>query len=281
MGQKTNSNLLRLDYKFNEWDSKYYNKNLEELSLFNFQDLEIKNFLNRYFKQYNMLIHTYKIHRSAKTIKLFISYYLSNSSLKNFHDITIIPLEEEEEEEEEELIEKCFLENLIESLVIFTKNKYEIDIILYNIFYDFYLNFNGPKSKNLQKKLYKLRKTLSKLFFKEFITILIIAMGKKKSAKILANFIALKFGTMKRHNVFLNFLKRSILAFINSSLSKIDGIKIVIKGRINGKLRSSSRIIQIGKITLQSMKSHIDYFESISYTTFGTFGIKIWICEKS
>ena len=34
MGQKVNPNVFRLGYKNNEWDSKYFENNYEELSLY-------------------------------------------------------------------------------------------------------------------------------------------------------------------------------------------------------------------------------------------------------
>ena len=82
MGQKTNSNLLRLGYKYktNNWDSKYCIKNKNEVSLFLFQDLEIKRFVYRFFKQYNIIIHKCEVNRSQTLLKLFISYYLSKSN---------------------------------------------------------------------------------------------------------------------------------------------------------------------------------------------------------
>lgn len=67
---------------------------------------------------------------------------------------------------------------------------------------------------------------------------------------------------------------------VKSKFSKVKGIKILIKGRLNGKPRSNYRIIQIGKISLQTIESVISHNQSTSFTPYGTFGIKVWICEK-
>jgi small subunit ribosomal protein S3 len=35
----------------------------------------------------------------------------------------------------------------------------------------------------------------------------------------------------------------------------------------------------VGKVPLQSINSKIDYSTSVSYSQYGTFGFKVWICE--
>ena len=67
---------------------------------------------------------------------------------------------------------------------------------------------------------------------------------------------------------------------INQKFSKIKGVKILIKGRINNAARSQTRIIKLGKISLISQSSNINYSESTAFTSNGTIGIKVWISEK-
>jgi ribosomal protein S3 len=57
--------------------------------------------------------------------------------------------------------------------------------------------------------------------------------------------------------------------------SQIAGIKISINGRFNGAARAKNRIIQAGKLPLQSINSKIDYAMSKSRTKFGVFGVKV------
>ena len=76
------------------------------------------------------------------------------------------------------------------------------------------------------------------------------------------------------------FLKKSLKTLINSNFSFIKGVKIVIKGRINGKSRAKKKIIKIGYFPIQTFDSKINYSESTSYTQYGTFGIKVWVCEN-
>ena len=38
--------------------------------------------------------------------------------------------------------------------------------------------------------------------------------------------------------------------------------------------------IVLGSIPLQTIKAKIDYFQSNSFTSVGTFGVKLWICRR-
>jgi small subunit ribosomal protein S3 len=134
--------------------------------------------------------------------------------------------------------------------------------------------------KSLKRNILKLRTYFKSLFFKECINILIIVIKKKNSAKLLAEFLAFQFSVLKRHNYFLNFLKRVLILTLNSELSLIYGIKLSIKGRLNGKPRAKNKMLLIGKVPLNSLDAKINYSFSVGYSKYGTFGIKVWICEK-
>ena len=55
MGQKINPYIFRLGFKNNLWNSDYIYNNYEELSLFIYQDIEIKNFICKFFKRNKIL----------------------------------------------------------------------------------------------------------------------------------------------------------------------------------------------------------------------------------
>ena len=316
MGQKTNSIFLRLGYKNNVWNSSYLEKNFEESSLYVYQDIEIKKYIDQFFQQYNLLVHNYKINRSDENLEIFISYYITLKSITFIHKINfdqnfIIQQRRKNFLKSEHSVNKSFqkkipkkrlwiirkLKNkikytnqihginsfmncLLKGLTLFTNNQLNIRIVLQNVNKGLSLRLRNYKAQIFRKIVIKLRKYHSSVFFREYINILCILVLKKKSAKLLSELIAFQFSVIKRHNFFLNFLKRSLTLMINSKISSINGIKLLIKGRINGRPRSSSRIIQIGKIPLQTFDAKIDYFQSIAFTLYGTFGIKIWVYEK-
>merc|ERR1712150_448295 len=100
----------------------------------------------------------------------------------------------------------------------------------------------------------------------------VINHAKKSMSKLLADFISKQLSGMKKHHFFLVFIKRVVYFLFNSTFSTIKGLKILIRGRINGNRRKKKRIITVGKIPLQSFSKKIDYSYATSYSNYGTFG---------
>ena len=90
MGQKVNPNIFRLGYKNNEWNSKYLEHNYDELSLYVYQDIEIKNYIHQFLKQHKLFLHSCTIQRSESGLNIFISYYTSSKSLFLINNINLI-----------------------------------------------------------------------------------------------------------------------------------------------------------------------------------------------
>ena len=120
--------------------------------------------------------------------------------------------------------------------------------------------------------LYKYKTTL---FLKESIELLFHIVSNRNSAHLLAIFIANQLKTLKQHKFFLIFLKQ-----ILSILSKIWKIKVIIKGRLNGLLRATSKIITINNVPIQSITKKISHYQETIYNSNGSYGIKIWIVEQ-
>jgi hypothetical protein len=91
--------------------------------------------------------------------------------------------------------------------------------------------------------------------------------------------------TKKKHGKFLNFIK-TLFNFIiynykfNHFFNKILGIKFLISGKIKGKLRARATLIQIGAIPLNSQNKSIEFSQSHVYTTYGVYGMKLWINKE-
>ena len=174
-----------------------------------------------------------------------------------------------------------FSEQLLESLSTYVNKKFNIFITFQNLNKGLSLNLTNFQAKFLKKKLLKLRRESRNPFFKETVNILVISVIRENSAQLLAEFIAYQIGSMKRHSFFLIFVKRFLITLISENrFSNISGIKFAIKGRFNGVPRARKRIYEAGKVPIQSINSTIDYHQATSYTPNGTFGIKVWICQK-
>jgi len=55
------------------------------------------------------------------------------------------------------------------------------------------------------------------------------------------------------------------------------GIKIIIKGRLNGAEIARSEMLSSGKVPLHTLRADIDYARGAAHTTYGAIGIKVWI----
>jgi len=167
------------------------------------------------------------------------------------------------------------LSNLFKVLSLFTNNKF-------NIIINFCcLNKNLSFLKKTQKKNFiLLQKFKGTPFLKDGIELLFNSVYNSNSANLLAKFIATQIKTVKRHKFFLSFLKQTLTILSNSSFSKVKGIKIIIKGRLNGVPRAKHKIITIGDVPIQSISAVVDHAQVTTHNSNGSYGIKVWIVEK-
>merc|ERR1712238_116952 len=71
----------------NEWKSKYIEKNIEESSLLVFQDIEIKKFIERFFKNSGIIASDINISRCNKNIIILIPYFIVSDCISHiFND---------------------------------------------------------------------------------------------------------------------------------------------------------------------------------------------------
>jgi hypothetical protein len=174
-----------------------------------------------------------------------------------------------------------FSEQLLESLSIYTNKKFNLFLTFQNLNEKLSLKLTSIQAKFLKKEFLALRRESRNKFFNETVNILVISVIKKNSAQLLAEFIAYQLSINKKHNFFLIFVKRFLITLVlEKNFSNVSGVKFIIKGRFNGTPRARGRIYQAGKVSTQTIDANIDYYQAISYTPNGTFGVKIWICKK-
>jgi small subunit ribosomal protein S3 len=58
-----------------------------------------------------------------------------------------------------------------------------------------------------------------------------------------------------------------------------EGIKIQCKGRLAGAEMARQEGYKEGRIPLHTFRADIDYATSTAHTTYGTIGVKVWICK--
>lgn len=292
MGQKANSNIMRIGIGGNTWKSKYFEKSKEESSILIFQDIEIRNFIDRFFISNDLFLYKCNINRNNSNIVIFVSYFMlldagSNviSVNKSNLDISVISdyikakknHYKNKYKKKMDFISYNFIMKLLTSLNIFLNKKYKIKLILQNLNKGLSCRLTNAEAIEFRNIVMQLRVYHNASFFKEIINIFIVLLKNDLQVKILTEFIALKLSQIKRHNYFLTFLKRIFILVIDSRIFNVKGVKLKIKGRFNGAPRSNTRLIQIGKVPLQTLSSRINYNCSVSYTANGTFGVQLWL----
>lgn len=81
MGQKTNPNIFRLG-KTISWKSKYLENKPQEFAIYSFQDMEIRKFINKFFKNSGLIVHNCKLsYLDNNSFHIFISYYVTVQSV--------------------------------------------------------------------------------------------------------------------------------------------------------------------------------------------------------
>lgn len=166
-------------------------------------------------------------------------------------------------------------EGLFKVLSLFTNNRFNIVINFCCI----NKNLNFLKFSQT-KKFMMLQKFRNTLFLKEGIELLFHVVYNRNSANLLTKFIAFQLRKIKRHKFFLAFLKQTLTVLIDSNFSKVKGIKILVKGRLNGVPRAKHKMITVGDIPVQSIKESLDYSQTTVHNSNGSYGIKVWIVEK-
>lgn len=93
------------------------------------------------------------------------------------------------------------------------------------------------------------------------------------SAQLVAENIARQ---LERRISFRRAMKRSLA---DTMARGAEGIKVRVAGRLGGTEMSRTEGYKIGKIPLQTLRADIDYGFDQAFTTYGTIGVKVWICK--
>ncbi|GBE29146.1 MAG TPA: 30S ribosomal protein S3 [Bacteroidetes bacterium] len=58
-----------------------------------------------------------------------------------------------------------------------------------------------------------------------------------------------------------------------------EGIKVQCSGRLGGAEMSRTEMYKEGRVPLHTLRADIDYSQQTAFTTYGTIGVKVWICK--
>jgi hypothetical protein len=263
MGQKINPKIFRIGLGTNDWDSYYIEKNCEELTLLINNDIKIRECICRILSLNGLLLHSCKIRFIVESMAISIYYY----------------------------------RNLDSSFELDTKFLSKISSIIHHYFKSNDMNVYNSFSVSIRlrdlnksiKNLVDLKNDYMNIFFRryskdalflELLNVSLISMLVNNSSRLLVEFLVIKLQNIKYQNKVLFYLKLILSEFIKKDLVKVNGLKLIIRGRFNKSQRSRKKDIIFGSIPLQSLSSKIDYFQSTAFTSVGTFGVKLWICRR-
>ena len=77
----------------------------------------------------------------------------------------------------------------------------------------------------------------------------------------------------------VSFRRAMKKAIISAMRMGAEGIRISCSGRLGGAEMARREQYKEGRIPLHTLRSDIDYARAISRTTYGTIGVKVWICK--
>lgn len=119
----------------------------------------------------------------------------------------------------------------------------------------------------------KLREELQLLSGKE-VTINIIEVKRPElEARLVAEGIARQ---LEGRINFRRAMKKSLAATMKMGA---EGIKIVCGGRLGGAEIARVEKYMAGRVPLHTLRANIDFARATANTTYGTIGVKVWICR--
>lgn len=257
MGQKTILNTLRLNHK---------NYNLNSNIKNNLNLYILKSLLNKIFISKNFIIDkdflTYNESFLIYHIKFFICCQPFSKYKKKF-------IKKDRFSKQLNIIMKLL--NLNFKFLKINVFKFKVQIL------NIYINHE------LLLKLYYILKNFINLFekrfyaFIDFLKIITLFALKKLTIQSLLLILSKIFARLhkRKHSKFLVLLQTLFSFYLINNYFK--GFKFIVSGKFGGKNMSSINSLSLGNISIQSLKKNINYSKIHSYTSYGVYGLKLWI----
>lgn len=119
----------------------------------------------------------------------------------------------------------------------------------------------------------KLKGELQMLTGKEVLLNIIEVKRPELSAKLVAESIARQ---LEGRVSFRRAMKKAVAASMKLGA---EGIKVICGGRLAGAEIARKEKYHEGRVPLHTLRADIDYATATANTTYGTIGVKVWICK--
>lgn len=135
---------------------------------------------------------------------------------------------------------------------------------------------------SILKQLIKFKRNLfSRRFnlFYDFIKLSSLFIRKEIDINTYCNILGsiFRFLPKRSHGKYFLFIKTLISTLIRHPGSKIKGIKVLISGKLKGKLRASIFKTSRGEIEIQTISANNDLSKTHIHTLYGAFGLTMWV----
>jgi len=127
----------------------------------------------------------------------------------------------------------------------------------------------GVKGANIEKLGTRIKKLVKKKIQ--------IKIKEIKRPEYNAQLIALNVARQLKARA--SFRKALKSAVFNAMKTGIQGIKVKVSGRLAGAEMARTSEYKEGRIPLHTFRADIDYGFAEALTTFGTIGVKVWVCH--
>ena len=275
MGQKANPNSFQILPK----STNYLSSSQHSLEYSNLlkEQFSISSNLIAFFEKNNCLVKDcfFTLNNEKSFITVFINFFILKKRKRNVKKKKYVS---KVKPEVSLIVQKIF--KVLTQFGYFSSKR----IVFQNLNK---LAFNSKKvflsaeSTRFQRELSLFKK---EIYFEPSILLFCLLNSTKKNSVLMGKFIARFFRILhrtKKINKFLLFLSKFVANTDNILFKKstIKGLKIQIKGRTNGISRPRKHIFEKGCIPLQTISCSVNYSLTHINTSYGVFGLKIWIFD--
>jgi len=119
----------------------------------------------------------------------------------------------------------------------------------------------------------KLRDELKLLTKKDVFINIVEIKHPELEAKLVAEGIARQ---LEQRVSFRRAMKKAVTSAMRLGA---EGMRVACSGRLGGAEMARKEGYLVGRVPLHTLRADIDYATAISYTTYGTIGVKVWISK--
>nr|BBD14130.1 ribosomal protein S3 [Ophirina amphinema] len=95
------------------------------------------------------------------------------------------------------------------------------------------------------------------------------------SATLLSKYVVFQIEERVPFKVIFRELSRNL-----KEIPSIQGIKVSCAGRLRGEEMARTVWVSEGRVSLQSISEDVSYAEGTAHTSYGSCGVKVWVCYK-